>query len=135
VFNRKLAKCIKINEHCTLINIDLNMGLFTNHGLHLNGLGKDVIPKQLVSHIYAWLLEEATIPVGLGWKIEPSNIVLDEGSPTAVTDSSMEVISPIKLNVIHLLQNSEPASTKTVANRMFSRKRRIPVGRNENFLW
>jgi hypothetical protein len=32
MFNRKLAKCIKIYEHCTLLNIDLNRGLFTNHG-------------------------------------------------------------------------------------------------------
>jgi hypothetical protein len=37
MFNRKLAKFIKIYEHCTLLNIDLNRGLFTNHGLHLNG--------------------------------------------------------------------------------------------------
>jgi hypothetical protein len=60
-----------------LSNIDLNRGLFTNRGLHLNGLGKDVISKQLVSHIYAWHLEEATIPVGLGWKAEPSNVGFD----------------------------------------------------------
>jgi hypothetical protein len=53
--NRKLAKCIKIYEQCTLLNIYLNRGLFTNHGLHLNGLGKDVIYKQPVSHIYALL--------------------------------------------------------------------------------
>jgi hypothetical protein len=88
MFNRKSAKCNNIYEHCTLLNIDLNRGLFINHGLHLNGLGKDVTPKHLISHINAWLLEEATIPVGLGWKIEPFNMVLDERSPTAATRSS-----------------------------------------------
>jgi hypothetical protein len=36
-----------------------------------------VISKQLVSHIYARQLEKATIPIGLGWKIEPSNMVFD----------------------------------------------------------
>jgi hypothetical protein len=51
--NRKLAKCIKIYKHCTLLNVDLNRELFTNYALHLNGLGKDVISKQLVSHIDA----------------------------------------------------------------------------------
>jgi hypothetical protein len=35
-----------------------------------------VISKRLVSHIYVLLLEEATIPFGLGWKIEPSDMVL-----------------------------------------------------------
>jgi hypothetical protein len=81
MFNRKLAKCIKIYEHCMLLNIDLIRRLFTHHGFHLNGLGNDMISKQHVSHIYARLVEEATIPIGLGWKIEPCNMVLGEGSP------------------------------------------------------
>jgi hypothetical protein len=89
-----------------------------------------VISKQLVSHIYARQLEEATITIGLGWKIEPSNMVFDEGSLTAVTARSMEVES-----LIHLSQNPEPTSTKTVANRMPNRQRRIPVTRNEDFCW
>lgn len=46
-----------------LLNIDLNRELITNHGLHLNGLGKDVNSKQRVSHIYARQLEEATISI------------------------------------------------------------------------
>jgi hypothetical protein len=54
-----------------------------------------VISKQFVSHIHAWQLKEATIPVGLGWKIEPSDMVSDVGSPVAVTESSMEVKSLI----------------------------------------
>jgi hypothetical protein len=73
-----------------LLNIDLNKGLFTNYGLHLNELGKDVIPNQLVSHIYEWQLEEATTPTGLCWKIEPSNTVFD-GSLIGLTGRSMKV--------------------------------------------
>jgi hypothetical protein len=59
-------------------------------------------------------------------------MILDKGSPNAITESSMEAISPIKLNLIHLSQNPEPASTKTVATRMYSRER-TPVTRNEDF--
>jgi hypothetical protein len=77
---------------------------------HLNGLSKDVISKQLVYHIYAWQLEEHTIPTGLGLKIELSNMVSDTCSLIAVTESSMEVKS-----LIHLSQNPEPTSVKTVA--------------------
>ena len=34
--------------------------LFTNHGLHLNGLGKEVLSKQIVSHTYALLDQKRT---------------------------------------------------------------------------
>jgi hypothetical protein len=112
-----------------LLNADLNRGLSTNHGLHLNGFGIDVISKQLVSHIYTWLLEEATIPTDLVWKSEPSNMVSDEGSPVAVTESSMEV-----KGLIHLSQDPEQVSVKTVPNRMSSIQR-IPVTRNEDFFY
>jgi hypothetical protein len=88
-----------------------------------------VISKQLVSHIYAQQLDEATIPIGSDWKTEHSNMVFDEGSLIAVTENSMEV-----KRQIHLSQNPEPTSVKTVANRMSSRQRRIPVTRNEDFL-
>jgi hypothetical protein len=57
-----------------------------------------VISKQLVSHIYAQQLEEATIPIGLCWKIGPSSMVFDEGSPVAVTEGSMKVKSLIHLS-------------------------------------
>jgi hypothetical protein len=62
-------------------------------------------------------------------------MVLDEGSPTAATESSIEVISPIKLNLIHISQNPEPTSINIVENIMFTRQRRTPVTRNEDFLW
>jgi hypothetical protein len=89
-----------------------------------------VTSKQLVSHINAWLVEEATIPIGFGWETEPSNMALDEGSPTAATESS----SPIKLNLTHLSQNPEPNSTTIVGNRMSTRQR-TRVTRNEDSLW
>jgi hypothetical protein len=39
-------------------------------------------------------------------------MILDEGSPIAVTEGSMKVINPRKLNLIHLPQNLEPVSTE-----------------------
>jgi hypothetical protein len=135
MFNRKLVKCIKIYRYCTFLNVDQNRRLFTNHGFHLNGLGKDVISKQLVSHIYAWLLEKVTIPIGTGWKTETSNRVLDEGPSIAATESSMEIISPVKLNLTHTSQNRDPISPKRVSSRLSSRQRRLPITRSDDFLW
>jgi hypothetical protein len=45
MFNRKLAKCVKIFKHATIPDIDLNRRFSTNHGLHLNGSGKGMISK------------------------------------------------------------------------------------------
>jgi hypothetical protein len=67
------VKRIKLYDHCTLVNVDLSRGLFTNHGLHLNASGRDVIVKQLVCHIHDRLFKVASTPVGLGWKNELSN--------------------------------------------------------------
>ena len=39
--------------------------LFTNHGLHLNGLGKEVLSKQTVSHTYALLDQKKDPPNNL----------------------------------------------------------------------
>jgi hypothetical protein len=47
-FNRKLMKCIKLYKYCTFLNVNQNRRLFINHGLHLNGLDKDVISEQVV---------------------------------------------------------------------------------------
>jgi tetrahydromethanopterin S-methyltransferase subunit F len=57
-------------------------------------------------------------------------MVFDEGSLIAVTESSIEVKS-----LIHLSQNPETTSVKTVVNRISSRQRIIPLTRNEDFLW
>jgi hypothetical protein len=54
--------------------------LFTKHGLHLNGLGKDVITKQLVCHIHDRFFKVASTPIGLGWKIDFSNQDLKDNS-------------------------------------------------------
>jgi hypothetical protein len=58
------------------VNVDLDRSLFTNHGLHLKGPGKDAIVKQLVCHIHDRLFKKASTPTGLGWKNDPPNHIL-----------------------------------------------------------
>ena len=47
--------------------------LFTNHGLHLNGLGKEVLSKQIVSLTYAILDHKKDPPVFLSWNSDLSH--------------------------------------------------------------
>jgi len=46
--------------------------LFTNHGLHLNGLGKEVLSKQIVSHTYAVLDQKKDPQIILSWNSDLS---------------------------------------------------------------
>jgi hypothetical protein len=41
--NRKLHKLVKLFPHLSVIEVDANRRLYTEHGLHLNGLGKGVL--------------------------------------------------------------------------------------------
>jgi len=48
-FNRKLMKSLKPFNHVSMLEMCSERRFFTNHGLHLNGLGKEVMAKKLVS--------------------------------------------------------------------------------------
>jgi hypothetical protein len=54
-FNRKLMKSVRAYQHASILEVSNDRKLFTNHGLHLNGLGKEVLSKQIVSLTYAIL--------------------------------------------------------------------------------
>ena len=54
-FNRKLMKNVRAYQHVSILEMSTDRKHFTNHGLHLNGLGKEVLSKQIVSLMYAIL--------------------------------------------------------------------------------
>jgi hypothetical protein len=96
--------------------VDLKRDFFTKHGLHLNGLGKDVTTKQLACHIHDRFFKVASTPIGLGWKIDFSNQDLQ--------DDEMENCRGLKSN-----------NVKSVANRSSNRIRLVPITRDRDFLW
>jgi hypothetical protein len=44
-FNRKLMKSVQAYQHALILELSNDTKLFTNHGLHLNGLEKEVLFK------------------------------------------------------------------------------------------
>jgi lysophospholipase L1-like esterase len=60
VFNNKLLKCIKPQIHTKILEIDHHKTLFTKHGLHLNGFGRELLAKRIASVIYSILEEKKT---------------------------------------------------------------------------
>ena len=53
--NRKLKKSVKALPHTYFMETDNTRMLFTNHGLHMNKLGKQLVNCQIVAFIYSIL--------------------------------------------------------------------------------
>ena len=47
--SRKLQKLVKVFPHVSFLETDNNRNLLTNHGLHLNRLGKQLVKHQIAS--------------------------------------------------------------------------------------
>lgn len=71
-FNRKLLKLTNIFPHGSVLEIDSNRFLYTEHGLHLNGLGTEFLSNQLVLHVYS-LKEDTVHPITLVWHNDQLN--------------------------------------------------------------
>jgi hypothetical protein len=125
-FNRKLMKSTKIFEHTTMLRIDYDRKYFTSHGLYLNGLGKEVLAKQLASHVCTILEKQKTPPLSLGWKMD-HNI----GTSTSVTENNTVDHSNKKIVSKHVIISNQ----ETRVNRTSNRNRKTQVSRTDDFLW
>jgi len=67
-FNRKLKKIIKVHHHTSVLDLTTTRNLYTSHGLHLNGQGKEKLANQIVHHVYVILKQEKDSPIPLIWK-------------------------------------------------------------------
>ena len=70
--NRKLKKIVKALPHTHFMETDNTRILFTNHGLHRNKLGKQLVNCQRVTFLYSILEPKIYPPISLGW-YEPQN--------------------------------------------------------------
>jgi hypothetical protein len=67
-FNRKFRKYMMLSTCVTVIDVDQNMEYFTKQGLHLNGLGKEVICKQIATIIDKLFQTQRVLPICIYWE-------------------------------------------------------------------
>jgi hypothetical protein len=60
----------KTFEHTAILEINHNSRLFVSQCWHLNRQGKEMLDKQVTSHIYTILEKPVTLPVSPCWKTE-----------------------------------------------------------------
>jgi hypothetical protein len=67
LFNSKVSKLAKMFGQVRIKEMTNDRLLYTRQGSHLNGLGKEILSNQLVSHIFSWLERANVKPITLGW--------------------------------------------------------------------
>ena len=67
-FNRRLEKLVKVSSHASFLKTEQNRKLYTRHGLHYNGLGKQYLFHQVALMVYSLLEQKTTCYIGIGWK-------------------------------------------------------------------
>jgi len=72
-FNRKLVKSVRAFKHASVLEMTSDRNHFTKHGLHLNSLGKEVLSKQIVSHVYAIQDQKKDPQIILRWNPDLSH--------------------------------------------------------------
>jgi hypothetical protein len=59
---------VKVYQYTSVLEMDNDRKRFTNHSLHLNGQGKELLSKLIVCLTYSELLQTIGPPVIWNWK-------------------------------------------------------------------
>jgi lysophospholipase L1-like esterase len=113
-FNRKLNKIMKLQTNVTTLILELETSHFTNHGLHLNFKGKNVVSQNLASVVKNRAAKGYSVLIPAAWTV-PSPIAANE-----VNNAKQES------------NNSEDRSIPFNSSRL---RRNCPSRRDPDFLW
>ena len=90
----------------SFLKTDKDRKLYTNHGLHLNKLGKQLVQHQIASLLHSIFEQKTSHPITLGWQeIQDDNNLTCDGNQVLTS------------------------------NRNSSHNRKLPVTRSDDFLW
>ena len=145
---------IKAHHNASLLEVDTNRTLYTSHGLHLNGQGKEKLANQLVSHILS-VLEKNEGPQLLDHHPVLKEIVHNPEEESDKLNCSPDVASTTGTDCWKYQQyntqektssenttvgaelninTAEEIISSTESNRSSSRTK-IPTTRSHDFLW
>jgi len=90
---------VKVYQRMSVLEMDNDRILFTNHGLHLNGQGKEVIFKLIVSHTYSVLEHEIDPPIILNWKSN-QNLTVPQNQVKVINRTSTRPRNTLQQNLM-----------------------------------
>jgi len=74
VFNRKLHKIFKVRDSVSVIDIDVHRSNFTQHGLHLNTVGKEKLAEIIAKSINQLRATKKSIPIPIDEEGTPKDV-------------------------------------------------------------
>jgi hypothetical protein len=131
-FNRQLSK---FHSNVKLLEIDLHRNHFTQHGQHLNLVGKELVSSELAKIIGKLFHEICLDPIYVQWKDSAL-----KGDNPKIQDKT-GIISVKALNMT--TEDDQTESRNCVIDntmidnkiRVSERPEKIPVTRSNDFLW
>ena len=164
-FNGKLEKTVKLFKFSSFVRTEHIKNNFTRHGRHLNVLGKELISKQTVNHIYSMFHYKQVVHIIMEWKNDQDKIMADinrniqDDSLVTLNECHKKplqdvfLITPRIHDSVHdsLCLNRSASATENASNvetnndqeisdqakviRMSNRLTRVPVTKSVDFLW
>jgi len=113
-FNRKLNKIMKLHPNVLALKLSLERSHFTNHGLHLNFKGKNLVSQNHASVVHNFAAKANSVPIPASWTVPP---LTDENDVN---------------NIKHEAKNYDEQCIPSNASRL---KRNCPSKRDPDFLW
>jgi hypothetical protein len=86
-FNSKLVEILKPFNHVSILEMCGERKFFTNHGLHLNGLGKEVMATKIVAHSSLLLNHKKNPPIAINCSLESASTDSQLGRVSNLTSS------------------------------------------------
>ena len=68
VYNRKLNNVMRRYNYTEVIDMSANRDHYTEHGLHMNGIGKDWLARRIVNSINKLFVNQELAPIILEWE-------------------------------------------------------------------
>jgi hypothetical protein len=129
-------KYSKAFENLHLLKVENCWELYTNHGLHLNGKGKEVMVRKIVNVIKDILNVIKSAPIGIKWKKgELSGSIHSDNCETAKV-KNVPCLEGIKNN--RQANNERGRDNLKLDNQTElqpKRLRKVPIKRSTDFLW
>ena len=93
-FNRKLNKIMKLQTNVTKLKLELDRSHFTNHGLHLNFKGKNVVSQNLALVVKNLATKGYSVLIPAAWKAPPPIVANEVNNANQESNNSEETSIP-----------------------------------------
>jgi hypothetical protein len=127
---------MKAFENLKLIEVENLRELYTIHGLHLNGRGKEGLADKIMMAIKDILKVKKTAPIEMKWK-EEETIGFSDADNGEIVNGKNGLCQEVPVNgrQVNKVQGSDMLTCEKNIRIQEKRPRKVPKKRSPDFLW